>query len=57
MVRLSDCPDMTIAVYCGCKATIQQQQQKQKCTIIGFQRSSANKVGLSVFMYRLNLIV
>ena len=26
MVRLTDGPDMTLDVYCGCKTTIQQQQ-------------------------------
>ena len=26
MVRLTDSPDMTTAVYCGCKTTAQQQQ-------------------------------
>ena len=26
VVRLIDCPDMTIAVYCGCKKTTQQQR-------------------------------
>ena len=26
MVRLTDCPDMTLDVYHGCKTTIQQQQ-------------------------------
>ena len=26
MVRLTDCPDMTLDVYRGCKTTIQQQQ-------------------------------
>ena len=26
MVRLTDCPNMTTAVYPGCKATTQQQQ-------------------------------
>ena len=29
VVRLTDCPDMTLAVYCGCKTTIQQQQYKR----------------------------
>ena len=28
MVRLTDRPDMTLDVYCGCKTTIQQQQQQ-----------------------------
>ena len=27
VVRLTDCPDMTLDVYRGCKTTIQQQQQ------------------------------
>ena len=27
VVRLTDRPDMTLDVYCGCKTTIQQQQQ------------------------------
>ena len=27
VVRITDCPDMNIAVYCGRKATIQQQQK------------------------------
>ena len=26
VVRLTDRPDMTLDVYCGCKTTIQQQQ-------------------------------
>ena len=26
VVRLTDCPDMTLDVYCGRKTTIQQQQ-------------------------------
>ena len=29
MVRLTDRPDMTLAVYRGCKTTTQQQQQQQ----------------------------
>ena len=28
VVRLTDCPDLTIVVYCGRKTTIQQQQQR-----------------------------
>ena len=28
MVRLTDCPDMTVAVYHGRKATTQQQQKQ-----------------------------
>ena len=27
VVRLTDCPDMTLDVYCGRKTTMQQQQQ------------------------------
>ena len=30
MVRLTDRPDMTLDVYCGCKTTTQQQQQLPK---------------------------
>ena len=28
VVRLTDCPDMTLDVYCGRKTTMQQQQQQ-----------------------------
>ena len=31
VVRLSDCPDMTIDVYRGRKTTIQQQQLEEFC--------------------------
>ena len=31
VLRLIDGPDMTIDVYCGCKAKIQQQQQLLHC--------------------------
>ena len=27
VVRLSDRPDMTLDVYCGCKTTMQQQEK------------------------------
>ena len=34
VVRLTDRPNMTIDVYCGCKTTTQQQQQTMTATII-----------------------
>ena len=33
VVRLTDRPDMTIDVYCGCKTTMQQQQQLTDLTL------------------------
>ena len=39
MVRLTDRPDMTLDVYCGCKTTMQQQKPIQPVLVIFFDRS------------------
>ena len=43
-VRLTDCPDMTLDVYHGCKTTMQQQQQQhQKWKVLFHSFKEKNK--------------
>ena len=43
VVRLTDCPDMTLDVYCGRKTTIQQQQQQQLKFVIVYPAKYCHK--------------
>ena len=47
VVRLTDCPDMTLDVYRGRKTTIQQQQQ---------QRLSNIPIDVGLFQYKLEMM-